>query len=159
LPALARSKAKALQTKCLSNQKQIGLAFSMYASDSSEFYPMHPDWASAGGTNGTYIVFVAATNRPLNQYAKNLEVFHCPADKGDFLNLTKTTCFQEFGCSYLVQWADPYNPTDPADPSKHFSFRTRTVTAWTGSRPMKTTEIARAPTRKIVQGDWVWHPN
>jgi len=162
LPALARSKAKALQTKCLNNQKQIGLAFAMYASDSSESFPVHPDWASTGGTNGTYLVFVASTNRPLNPYAGSVELFHCPADKGDFLTGTKRTCFEEFGNSYLVQWADPNNPVDPGDPSKHFSFRTRTVTAGTGigaGRPIKTTEIARAPTRKIVQGDWVWHPN
>src|SRR5512137_2724600 len=92
LPALARAKAKANQTKCLSNQRQIGLAFTMYASDFNEWYPVHPDWASAGGKDGTYYTFVAATNRPLNQYARNLEVFHCPADKGDFLTGIKTNC-------------------------------------------------------------------
>src|SRR6266550_365654 len=121
LPALARAKSKALQTKCLNNQKQIGLAFIMYASDSNEFYPVHPDWASTGGSNGTYYVFVASTNRPLNQYTKNLELFHCPADKGDFLTGIKKTCYDEYGNSYLVQWADPGNPVDPGDTSKHFS--------------------------------------
>jgi prepilin-type N-terminal cleavage/methylation domain-containing protein len=159
LPALARAKAKAQQTKCLNNQKQIGLAFMMYANDSNESYPVHPDWASAGGTNGIYYVFVASTNRPLNPYAGNVELWHCPADKGDFLNVTTKTCYETFGSSYLVQWADPGNPVDPGDPSKHYSFRVRTVTAPSGARPMKTTEIARAPTRKIVQGDWIWHPN
>ena len=39
LPALARSKAKANNVKCISNQKQIGLAFMMYAGDNDEFYP------------------------------------------------------------------------------------------------------------------------
>src|SRR5436190_24258502 len=73
LPALARAKAKANQTKCLSNQKHIGLAFMMYANDFNEFYPVHPDWSSAGGTNGTYYVFVASTNRLLNPYAGNIE--------------------------------------------------------------------------------------
>jgi len=159
LPALARAKAKAQQTKCLNNQKQIGLAFLMYASDSNDYLPVHPDWASAGGNDGIYYVFVAATNRPLNQYVRSLEVFHCPADKGDFLTGIKVTCYESYGCSYLVQWADPGNPIDPGDTSKHYSFRTRTVTAAKPDRPMKTTEIARAPTRKIIQGDWVWHPN
>jgi len=159
LPALARAKAKAHQTRCLNNQKQIGLAFMMYASDSNEFFPVHPDWGSAGGNDGTYYQFVAATNRPLNPYANNLEVFHCPADKGDFLTGIKRTCYMDYGTSYLVQWSDPNNPNDPADPSKRFSFRVRTVTAGNKDRPMKTTEIAKAPTRKIIQGDWVWHPN
>ena len=159
LPALARAKAKAHQTKCLSNQKQIGLAFMMYANDANESFPTHPDWASTGGTNGTYLVFVALTNRPLNPYTGNIEVFHCPADKGDFLSYDKKTCYEGYGNSYLVQWADPNNPVDPADKSKHFSFRVRTVTAWNSGRPIKTSEIAKAPTTKIVQGDWVWHPN
>jgi len=160
LPALARAKAKAQQTRCLNNQKQIGLAFMMYANDSNEFYPVHPDWASAGGTNGMYFVFVAATNRPLNAYAGNVEIWHCPADKGDFLTYVQKICYEAYGSSYLVQWADPNNPTDPKDVSKHYSFRVRTVTAPAGSsRPMKTSEIALAPTRKIIQGDWVWHPN
>jgi len=159
LPALARAKAKALQTQCLSNQKQIGLAYLMYASDANEYLPVHPDWASGGGTNGTYYVFVAATNRPLNQYTKSLDVFHCPADKGDFLNLTKHTCFQDYGNSYLVQWMDIGNAQDPVDRSKSFSFRTRSVTAGSSGRPIKTTEISKAATRKIIQGDWVWHPN
>jgi prepilin-type N-terminal cleavage/methylation domain-containing protein len=159
LPALARAKSKALQTKCVSNQRQVGLAYIMYASDANDWFPVHPDWASTGGNDGVYYVFVAATNRPLNQYAKNIEVFHCPADKGDFLTGIKKTCYEAYGNSYLVQWADPGNPPDPGDPSKHYSFRTRTVTAGGSDKPMKSPEIAKAPTRKIIQGDWVWHPN
>src|SRR5207248_10689189 len=88
-----------------------------------------------------------------------IDVFHCLADKGDFLNLTKSTCFEVYGNSYLVQWADSGNALDPGDRSKNFSFRTRSVTAPGSGKPIKTTEIARAPTRKIIQGDWVWHPN
>src|SRR3954470_15052523 len=33
LPALAKAKLKATQATCLSNQKQLALAFNMYASD------------------------------------------------------------------------------------------------------------------------------
>src|SRR5690348_16725667 len=39
LPALARAKAKAQQTSCLSNMKQIGLGVSMYGTDSAERFP------------------------------------------------------------------------------------------------------------------------
>jgi len=159
LPGLARAKSKALLTNCLNNQKQIGLSFMMYAADFNESFPVHPDWASTGGTNGTYYVFVAATNRPLNQYAKNIDVFHCPADKGDSFTTVRKSCFEDYGNSYLVQWADLGNPPDPGDRTKYYSFRVRTVTAWTSGRPIKSTEIAKAPTRKIIQGDWVWHPN
>src|SRR5690349_19915450 len=149
LPALARAKAKAQQTKCLSNQRQIGLAFAMYANDNTEFYPRHPDWASTGGNDGTYYVFVARTNRPLNVYAANTEVFHCPADKGDFLNNIKN-CFISFGNSYLVQWGDPGYPSDPGSPNAHYSFRTRSVTD--PVRPMKTSDFTRSPVNKHLQG-------
>ncbi len=86
LPALGRAKAKALQTRCLNNEKQIGLAYHLYADDYNESYPVQQDWHAGGGTNGTYSLFVAATNRPLNRYTQVYELWHCPADKGDFLN-------------------------------------------------------------------------
>src|SRR5262245_46182304 len=54
LPALARSKAKAQQTRCLNNEKQIGLAYQMYADDHVDSYPVQRDWHAGGGTNGTY---------------------------------------------------------------------------------------------------------
>src|SRR5262245_52939543 len=83
LPALGRAKAKATQIKCANNEKQIGLAYLMYADDNQEFFPVQRDWHAGGGTNGTYSLFVAATNRPLNQYAANAyELWHCPNDKG-----------------------------------------------------------------------------
>jgi prepilin-type N-terminal cleavage/methylation domain-containing protein/prepilin-type processing-associated H-X9-DG protein len=37
LPALARAKAKAYQTQCLNNLKQMGLAFQMYADENGDF--------------------------------------------------------------------------------------------------------------------------
>ena len=52
LPALARSKAKANNVKCISNQKQIGLAFMMYAGDNDESYPALTNWATSGGKQG-----------------------------------------------------------------------------------------------------------
>ena len=40
LPALARAKAKAKSVKCLSNEKQIGLGYLLYASDNSDYLPL-----------------------------------------------------------------------------------------------------------------------
>src|SRR5262249_2618409 len=39
LPALAKAKGKARQTKCLSNLKQIGLAIALYKSDYNDVNP------------------------------------------------------------------------------------------------------------------------
>jgi len=40
LPALARSKSKARQTVCMSNQKQLGLSTAMYAEDFDDNFPI-----------------------------------------------------------------------------------------------------------------------
>ncbi len=49
LPALARAKSQAQRTKCVSNQRQIGIAFRLYADDNGDKYPIHDGWASVGG--------------------------------------------------------------------------------------------------------------
>ena len=49
LPALAKAKAKAQQTTCLSNLKQIGLGVSMYGTDAKERFPYCKNWGKAWG--------------------------------------------------------------------------------------------------------------
>jgi len=163
LPALARSKAEALKIKCMSNQKQIGIAYKLYSDDHADSYPVHDGWASFGGkfwTNASvsgnaayYGGRTAETNRPLNQYVGAVEVFHCPADHGDALNTQVKTCWEGWGNSYLVEWAGD-------------AFRVKQVTGdakaargTPGATPIKESEIARKPTTKIIQGDWPWHAN
>ena len=103
LPALATAKQKAHTVKCMSNQSQIGKAYFMYTDDNRDSYPAINDWASTGGKNGTYDVFTAATNRPLNSYVGNsFEAFRCPSDKGDFWSLAGrgvncTNAFMQYG--------------------------------------------------------------
>ena len=62
LPALGRAKAKANNIKCISNQKQIGLAFIMYAGDNDEFYPTLSNWATSGGKKEIAMHTVAGLN-------------------------------------------------------------------------------------------------
>jgi prepilin-type N-terminal cleavage/methylation domain-containing protein/prepilin-type processing-associated H-X9-DG protein len=45
LPALAKAKAKASETQCLNNLKQLGLGFQMYCPDNNDNLP---GWASSG---------------------------------------------------------------------------------------------------------------
>lgn len=68
-PVFSRARAKARQTACLSNVKQIGLALEMYCQDYDESYPVVDhvrgyDWWM-----------------PLQPYVKNAQVFRCPAYK------------------------------------------------------------------------------
>ncbi len=152
LPSLARAKAQASRTRCLSNEKQIFIGYHLYNTDNAEFYPRQKDWNGAGGKDGTYALFVAATNRPLNTYVRAWETFRCPSDKGDQL-VGATNCYLQYGTSYLPQF-------------QHDSFRTRHTAGdanfppgsyeW---RPMKASDVAVRPVNKILCGDWLWHPN
>lgn len=157
LPALSRAKAKANTVKCISNQKQISLAYKMYVDDNRDFYPIHTGWASVGGKYWTnaYVSGYAAdyggnqreTNRPLNKYAGSVDVFQCPSDQGDDLNPVPKSCFIGWGNSYLVEYGGD-------------AFRVAQVTgAPGGNPPIKESRVAQKPTTKIIQGDWPWHAN
>jgi prepilin-type N-terminal cleavage/methylation domain-containing protein len=159
LPALATAKRKAMQTTCTNNEKQTGLAMSMYCSDYKEYYPVHNDWNSLGGTNGTYTVYTTAAERPLNQYTKNVNLWHCPADKGDALNQTpiNSSCWQIYGNSYLVEWNPDYDPVYAPIPGATYGYGVLCVTS--PFNLMKTYHFAISPSNKVIQGDWVWQAN
>jgi prepilin-type N-terminal cleavage/methylation domain-containing protein len=142
LPALARAKAKAHQTSCLNNSRQIGFAYVMYADDNSSNYPRSWGWNADGGILGQVDDHhggrTSPTNRPLNRYAQALEIFRCPADVGDYF-YTNKTAWAAFGNSYRTQFGVN-------------TFRTRHVTAHvtdTAIRPIKSSEIAASPVNKI----------
>jgi prepilin-type N-terminal cleavage/methylation domain-containing protein len=161
LPALSRAKAQSKRVYCLNNQRQIGFAFKMYTDDANEKYPVHDGWASVGGqcpTNAfvggdaySYGGNIAQTNRPLNRYAVNVNVFHCPADKGDALNPTVKSCWDGWGNSYLIEWTVDM-------------FRVKYVTGSAGkyttaNDPIKASEVGLKPTTKLIQADWPWQVN
>jgi prepilin-type N-terminal cleavage/methylation domain-containing protein len=158
LPALARAKAKAMMIKCNSNMHQAAIGLHMYADDNRDFYPVYPGWADLGGTTGTMTIHdeqrVTFDKRPLNKYVPNAEAFHCPADKGDSIyraQFPKTThsCFQAWGNSYLTVWAVETLRI------KHVTGDS-TAPGTPNGTPMKTSEIARSPSNKLIQGDWPW---
>ena len=154
LPALADAKRKAFTTRCMSNQSQIGKAFHMYTDDNNSYYPQINDWASTGGKDGTYDVFTATTNRPLNVYVANAyEAFRCPSDQGDLWSLSNrgvncTNCYAQYGNSYLTEFAFDY-------------YRVKMVCGPRNSsiRSIKSSEVGLKPSNKIIQGDWIWHAN
>jgi prepilin-type N-terminal cleavage/methylation domain-containing protein/prepilin-type processing-associated H-X9-DG protein len=154
LPAITRAKAQSLRIKCISNQHQIAIAYQLYTEDSDSSYPAHANWGTVGGraTNGTVLTHNAPgeTIRPLNRYVGNIEVFRCPADRGDPFWPAAKTCWDGWGNSYLPMWSvDWYGVKHVTGDSK---MNSRAAEA-----PMKMAEVAQKPTTKIVQGDWIWH--
>ncbi len=70
-PVFAQARAAAKKTACLSNMKQIGLGFTMYANDSNESFPV-----------GAYNTFSpgAGWAGAIRPYLKNTGVLQCPDD-------------------------------------------------------------------------------
>jgi len=154
LPALSRAKAKAQQIRCISNNKQIGLAFILYADENRDRLPRCQDWASPGGQNGTYDVFVAMINKPLYKYQGNPEIFRCPADKGDIYPAHgATNCYAQYGNSYLIEWAVDYIRT------KRICGNVAYPVSQYDGQSMTLSEIGLSPANKLLQGDWIWHAN
>lgn len=78
LPALARSKAKAIAIACVSNLRQVGLGFQVWADDHNGQLPW---WVAPadGGSHGmteAWLHFSA----PSNEF-NSPQILHCPADK------------------------------------------------------------------------------
>jgi prepilin-type N-terminal cleavage/methylation domain-containing protein len=154
LPVLGRAKSKAQRTQCISNEKQLGLALIMYADDYRDFYPAYENWATWGGKKGTALGFehgglVEETNRPLNVYTRNVELYHCPSDHGDSLRLpVKQTCWDNWGNSYLMTWAvERYGVQHVGGDSKGIGPT---------SIPIKSSLMAKKPSSKLMLSDWPW---
>ena len=96
LPALAKAKAKASGISCMSNNKQIALAWLMYAGANDGFLAgCLGDWRSGkvwvpGGLNfnggnrdntDKGLLVDPKRGALLGKYLQNAEVFKCPADK------------------------------------------------------------------------------
>jgi prepilin-type N-terminal cleavage/methylation domain-containing protein/prepilin-type processing-associated H-X9-DG protein len=89
LPALTKAKEKALSTSCLSNHKQLALAWTMYANDNDgKLVPNQVGFLTSdtwilgdmktfpGATNVNFI-----RNGLLYPYNESIAIYHCPADK------------------------------------------------------------------------------
>ncbi|MCW3100285.1 MAG: LmbE family protein [Chthonomonadaceae bacterium] len=90
-PVFARAREQARKTACLSNMRQLGLAFQVYTQDYDEALPNSTDGFPGAGTKGAwnfYTVFPTNTSPAsydvtqggLYAYVKNKQIYICPSD-------------------------------------------------------------------------------
>ncbi len=77
LPALAKAKARAQRIACVSNQKQIGLAFTLWADEHGDKYPpvVDPVEGGAKGLTAVWQHFLTMSNELVTP-----KILHCPSD-------------------------------------------------------------------------------
>jgi prepilin-type N-terminal cleavage/methylation domain-containing protein/prepilin-type processing-associated H-X9-DG protein len=117
-PVFARARAKAQQTQCLNNAKQLGLAFLMYATDyDDKFATMF-----IGLPSGQYIGPMGVGTYPINgttnvnnasagnlyPYVKNAQIFICPTDPNGIAKQLSYSCND-----YLSGYAQSLVPNPP----------------------------------------------
>jgi prepilin-type N-terminal cleavage/methylation domain-containing protein/prepilin-type processing-associated H-X9-DG protein len=88
LPALAKAKLKAGGIRCMNNDKQLGLAYILYAHDHEDIAlgpnasPVAPAWCEGNVTGVPDAInprFI--TNSPTYKYLTSQDIFRCPADQ------------------------------------------------------------------------------
>jgi hypothetical protein len=115
LPTLTRGRELALETQCLSNFRQIGIATKMQWLDNGDRMQ-----AVTGGQDPSTPCLATnhgfAADRKLYAYLKQSEVFHCPRDKGKVsehchLHPEQTllpSCWETRGFSYEMNLGNVY---------------------------------------------------
>jgi len=129
LPALSRAREKARQGVCMSNLKQIGLAFMMYCQDNEEYMPRCYE-QDASGTNRYYeSMYLGKYLNPKfddsDPTIDTYRVIYCPTSK-------KIYGLNQDVCGYLFDAAGLY-----------FDFG-----------PYKLSEYLGKESNKVIGGDW-----
>jgi prepilin-type N-terminal cleavage/methylation domain-containing protein len=128
LPALARAKRRAHDTKCLSNLRQCGVAMNLYLQDFDDRFFWNStnvstegmEWFVWAGSTNCAIgpaqngIFLRSDLRPLNRYGVSDGIVTCPADQGRTVDATPYTLFQWVGNSYIFNFGGlpPFAPGD-----------------------------------------------
>jgi prepilin-type N-terminal cleavage/methylation domain-containing protein len=177
LPALAAAKVRAKRMQCVSNERQIGIALSMYSDDYQNNFPVYWDWACWGGQLGSgqpyqvYGWYVPDAARPLNYYAKNSQAYCCPGDVGDTFQgpwSTGQSCFLDWGNSYLMPWRQSGLIAANTGQNGTYGWSYYAIEAIGGQAPtnsvaptppMKSTDMQGLVSSKILMVDWPGAPD
>ena len=105
LPSLGNAREKARIAVCLSNQKQLAIAYNQYAAKNDNVAVAHTWYNNYAGTQGTHgWCDDPVDERPLNEFITDPTIAHCPSEKGDPLRNWLTHVGTIFGSSWVVPW-------------------------------------------------------
>ena len=109
LPALHNAKEKGKISSCMSNHKQMAIAYVGYGDDYDQDAPLHKWYNDIAGKKGTHHwAPYTESERPLNAYGSP-GMAQCPSDRGDPWYSWNGNEGEKFGSSYLVTYATSAN--------------------------------------------------
>ena len=107
-PVFARAKEAAKQTTCLSNLKQLGMAFTLYQGDNDDAYPSGGDsFALWGGRRFRwplmdYMALALRQNGSVNKATGSSPLLYCPSDE------SRHGLYDETSYAYAATFYSPY---------------------------------------------------
>jgi prepilin-type N-terminal cleavage/methylation domain-containing protein/prepilin-type processing-associated H-X9-DG protein len=129
MPALGRVREQGRKVKCALFQKQIGLAFALYAQTNKDYFP--PDWQdfASGGMNGKwyvwdqYLIGDSFVNNRFSStgtfelYKFRTKMFNCPSNKHPNYPGLGTAGPRHYGMNMFICWdTGPYSGFDFTKP-------------------------------------------
>ena len=149
-PVFARAREKARQASCLSNMKQIGLAFMMYAQDYDEHWGF-TTWRDCYDASNAWYPGSMAWPITLQPYIKNRQMLVCPSD-------TDAACFSKTGNTFfLMLTAAGYAPT--ADTAAALaaafplSYATNIALGWSTAGGANTMAAIQSPSKCFLASE------
>jgi prepilin-type N-terminal cleavage/methylation domain-containing protein/prepilin-type processing-associated H-X9-DG protein len=133
LPVTQKALAKADQSACANNLRQLGMAEAAYGSDSNAF--LCPDRQNRGSLHSRNLTWVGL----LYDYVQEREVFFCPSDT--FENTISITSEDDLIVSYLANRGVHKTPDDEDDPQYSSSNPVRPIKRYVCERPSQTASL------------------
>jgi prepilin-type N-terminal cleavage/methylation domain-containing protein/prepilin-type processing-associated H-X9-DG protein len=158
LPALAKSKAQAVQTKCLSNLKQLNLAMAMYCGDSKDLTPNSNTVVMSGTTMAIWWWYkeLDETYAGIKTSSSNDKAFQCAMDRG--------WVGHNYPHPLWTYWGGPAAPSEPdyssyvyngCDNDDGTGYNMNNIRLATVKHPTRTWLMAEWP----IQWAYSWHYN
>ena len=132
LPALSRAKARAQGIRCLSNMKQLQLAWRLYADDCNDAIP--PAAGGSPNTNQSWCAGNFLQNPPdhtnldliknslLGRFSGSTGIYKCPGDTSDNVRSVSENCAMNGDDTDLTGFTFFRKSTSMPNPTQYFVF-------------------------------------
>jgi prepilin-type N-terminal cleavage/methylation domain-containing protein len=131
LPILGKAKVKAQRTSCLSNLRQLGIAWLMYKDDNEDYlaesYPISNAyvWVKGDVSNAAEAGNADLIRQgKLYDYNQNVAIYHCPADRGVNIGGKVTPTVRSYSMNSFMGSRDPNLDPIPNTAGAYLRFYT-----------------------------------